>query len=102
MLLLGLSRWGFRKVEYIIIAMVSVIGLAYVYETALVSPNWSQVGLHLVIPQVTSASILTAVSIRAQPLCPTTFSCIPSFPLSVSVARKLLYKSSGRSCAWQR
>src|SRR2546428_8266756 len=70
MLLLGLSRWGFRKVEYIIIAMVSVIGLAYVYETALVSPNWSQVGLHLVIPQVTSASILTAVSILGATVMP--------------------------------
>src|SRR3989442_3591976 len=70
MLLLGLSRWGFRKVVYIIIAMVSVIGLAYVYEAALVSPNWSQVGLHLVIPQVTSASILTAVSILGATVMP--------------------------------
>jgi manganese transport protein len=70
MVLLGLSRWGFRKVEYIIIAMVSVIGLAYVYETALVSPDWNQVALHLVIPQVTSASILTAVSILGATVMP--------------------------------
>src|SRR6266568_171249 len=70
MVLLGLSRWGFRKVEYIIIAMVSVIGLAYVYETALVSPDWSGVVLHLVIPQVTSASILTAVSILGATVMP--------------------------------
>ncbi len=70
MVLLGLSRWCFRKVEYIIIAMVSVIGLAYVYETTLVSPDWSGVVLHLVIPQVTSASILTAVSILGATVMP--------------------------------
>jgi manganese transport protein len=37
---LGLSRFGFRKLEYVIIGMVSIIGLVYVYETALVHPNW--------------------------------------------------------------
>ena len=62
MALLGLSRWGFRKIEFVIIALVSVIGLVYVYEMTLVHPGWSLVAQHLVIPQVTSASILTAVS----------------------------------------
>ena len=66
MALLGLSRWGFRKIEFVIIALVSVIGLVYVYEMTLVHPGWSLVAQHLVIPQVTSASILTAVSILSQ------------------------------------
>src|SRR5947209_15017146 len=30
--LLGLSRWGFRKVEFVIIGLISVVGLVYVYE----------------------------------------------------------------------
>src|SRR5437588_5002629 len=70
--LLGLSQWGFRKVEYIIIGLVSVIGLAYVYEVTLVQPNWGQVALHLVTPQVSTASILMAVSILGANLIPPT------------------------------
>src|SRR5438105_2028394 len=54
--LLGLSRWGYRKIEYIIIGLVSVIGLTYVYETLLIRPDWSQVALHTLIPQVSSGS----------------------------------------------
>ncbi len=67
---LGLSRWGFRRVEYVIIGLVSIIGLAYVYEMALIHPDWSHVALHLVIPQVTSGSILTAVSILGATVMP--------------------------------
>src|SRR5205085_4456851 len=70
MALLGLSRWGFRKIEFVIIGLVSVIGLVYVYEMTLVHPGWSQFALHLVIPQVTSASILTAVSILGATVMP--------------------------------
>src|SRR5438552_17197223 len=36
----------------------------------LIHPGWSQVALHLVIPQVTSASILTAVSILGATVMP--------------------------------
>src|SRR5437660_5257621 len=68
--LLGLSQWGFRKVEYIIIGLVSVIGPAYVYEVALVQPSWGQVALHLVTPRVSAASILTAVSILGATVMP--------------------------------
>src|SRR5438270_13508117 len=61
--LLALSRWGFRNIEYVIIGFVSIIGLAYLYETTLIRPDWGQVGLHLAIPQVSSGSILVAVGI---------------------------------------
>ena len=70
MAMLGLSRWGFRKVEYIIIGMVSVIGLAYLYETALIHPNWSMVALHLTVPQASTGSILVAVSILGATVMP--------------------------------
>ncbi len=67
---LGLSRWGFRKIEFVIIGLVSVIGLVYVYEMTLIQPDWTQVALHLVTPQVTSASILTAVGILGATVMP--------------------------------
>ncbi|HVB75407.1 MAG TPA: Nramp family divalent metal transporter [Ktedonobacteraceae bacterium] len=68
--LLGLSRWGFRKIEFAIIGLVSVIGLAYVYEMGLISPNWGQVVLHLFTPQVSSGSILVAVGIVGATVMP--------------------------------
>src|SRR5579859_858073 len=67
---LGLSRWGFRKFEFVIIGLVSVIGLVYVYEMTLIQPDWAQVALHLVTPQATSASILTAVGILGATVMP--------------------------------
>src|SRR5437868_852588 len=70
MALLWLGRWGFRRVEYIIIGLVSIIGLAYVYETSLIRPDWSQVGLHLVLPQVSAGSILVAVGILGATVMP--------------------------------
>ena len=68
--LLALSHWGFRKLEFAIIGLVSVIGLAYLYETTLVHPLWSQAALHLVIPQVSAGSILVAVGILGATVMP--------------------------------
>jgi len=70
MIMLGLSRWGFRKVEYAIIGLVTVIGLAYLYETTLVHPNWGMVALHLIVPQVSTGSILVAVGILGATVMP--------------------------------
>jgi manganese transport protein len=68
--LLTLSRWGYRKIEYIIIGLVSGIGLTYVYEMLLIRPDWSQVALHALIPQVSSGSILVAVGILGATVMP--------------------------------
>jgi len=68
--LLGLSRWGYRKIEYIIIGLVSVIGLTYVYETLLIHPDWSHVALHTLIPQASVGSILVAVGILGATVMP--------------------------------
>ncbi|GCE28176.1 divalent metal cation transporter MntH [Dictyobacter alpinus] len=70
MVLLGLSRWGFRKIEYVIIGFVSIIGLAYVYETALLHPSWSSIAFHVVVPQVSSGSLLVAVGILGATVMP--------------------------------
>ena len=68
--LLGLSRWGYRKIEFAIIGLVSIIGLAYVYETGLIHPAWSQVAFHLFTPQVSTGSILVAVGILGATVMP--------------------------------
>lgn len=70
MALLGLSRWGFRKIEYVIIGFVSIIGLAYVYETALLHPNWGSIGFHAVVPQLSAGSIMVAVGILGATVMP--------------------------------
>ena len=68
--LLAFSRWGFRRIEFVIIGLVSIIGLVYVYETTLVHPSWDQAALHLFIPQVSSGSILVAVGILGATVMP--------------------------------
>ncbi|GCE06600.1 Nramp family divalent metal transporter [Dictyobacter aurantiacus] len=70
MALLGLSRWGFRKVEYVVIGFVSIIGLAYVYETALLHPSWGSAAFHVVVPQLSSGSIMVAVGILGATVMP--------------------------------
>jgi manganese transport protein len=68
--LLMLSRRGYRNLEYAIIGLVSIIGLAYVYETSLITPGWGQVGVHLFTPQVSAGSILVAVGILGATVMP--------------------------------
>ena len=68
--LLAIGKLGFRRVEFIVIGMVSVIGLAYLFETSLIHPNWSEIGFHLTVPQLTSGSILVAVGILGATVMP--------------------------------
>jgi manganese transport protein len=70
MALLGLNRWGFRKCEFAIIGLVSIIGLVYIYEIGLIHPGWSQVAFHLFIPQLSTGSILVAVGIVGATVMP--------------------------------
>lgn len=67
---LALSRYGFRKIEYLIMGFVSIIGLAYVYETTLLRPDWGSIGIHTVLPQVSTGSILVAVGILGATVMP--------------------------------
>lgn len=68
--LLGLGRFGYRKIEFAIIGLVSVIGLVYLYEMTLIRPDWGQVGLSMVLPQVSAGSILVAVGILGATVMP--------------------------------
>ncbi len=67
---LWLTYWGFRRVEQVIIGLVSVIGLVYVYETALIHPNLGVILPYVFIPHFSSGSILVAVSILGATVMP--------------------------------
>src|ERR1039457_6201219 len=49
-LILGMERYGFRRLEAVISAMVGTIALCYVAEIFLASPDWWQVAYHSVVP----------------------------------------------------
>lgn len=68
--LLGLGRFGYRKIEFAIIGLVSVIGLVYLYEMTLIHPVWSEVGLSMVLPRISAGSILVAVGILGATVMP--------------------------------
>ncbi|HLY66653.1 MAG TPA: Nramp family divalent metal transporter, partial [Chloroflexota bacterium] len=51
-IILGLERHGFRPVEAVISALVGIIAIAYVAETFLDRPSWSQIAYHSVVPQL--------------------------------------------------
>src|SRR5260370_4487819 len=65
--LLGLSHWGFRKIEFAIIGLVSIIGLAYVFEIGLIDPPWMQVACLTFIRQLFIHSMLFPASDRCSP-----------------------------------
>jgi|DewCreStandDraft_3_1066083.scaffolds.fasta_scaffold00840_4 manganese transport protein len=69
-LTLSLYRYGYRLVEYVILGYVAVIGLAYVLEVYLSSPQWGEIAYHLVTPKVNSESILVAVGILGATVMP--------------------------------
>ncbi|MDR5694832.1 MAG: Nramp family divalent metal transporter [Armatimonadota bacterium] len=69
-LTLNLYRYGYRVVEYVILGYVSIIGLAYVLEVYLSSPEWTQIVYHTVVPRINSESILVAVGILGATVMP--------------------------------
>ncbi|MCL5961593.1 MAG: Nramp family divalent metal transporter [Chloroflexi bacterium] len=69
-LILGLYRFGYRSVELLILGFVSIIGLAYVIEVWLAQPDWGQVAGGVLIPRVSSQSILIAVGMLGATVMP--------------------------------
>ena len=49
-LLLGLERYGFRRLELVIALLVATIAGAYLAELLLVRPDWRQAAFHSVVP----------------------------------------------------
>ena len=69
--ILLLERKGFRPLEAVITALVGVIAVCYLIETALSRPNWGQVAFHTAVPWLGgSESILFSVGIIGATVMP--------------------------------
>jgi manganese transport protein len=73
LLVLGLQGRGFRRVEAIVLALVTTIGLCFAVEIALVGPDWSAVARGFV-PQVSllrdGHAVLLAIGILGATVMP--------------------------------
>ena len=69
--LLMLQRYGFRPIELIIGAMVSVIALCYLVEMFVAPIDWGSAAVHMVTPQIPDAeALLLAVGIIGATVMP--------------------------------
>lgn len=67
-----LMNWfqQYRSLEKVIIAFVSLIGLAYLIELYIVKPNWGMAAVHAVVPELNSGSILIAMGVLGAVVMP--------------------------------
>lgn len=70
LIILWLQRYGFRPLEYIIIAFVATIGISYVIELFFSNPDLNQVARHIFIPEINSSSIYVAIGILGATVMP--------------------------------
>ena len=69
--ILGLERYGFRRLEAVIMAMVGVVAVCYLIELGLARPDWGQVALHAVVPRFSGTeSIVLATGILGATVMP--------------------------------
>jgi manganese transport protein len=69
-LILLLERYGFRKVEMVIIGLIAVIGFVYLTEIWLSKPVWGEIGRGLLIPSIPIGATLVAVGIIGATVMP--------------------------------
>ncbi|PIT84933.1 divalent metal cation transporter [Candidatus Micrarchaeota archaeon CG10_big_fil_rev_8_21_14_0_10_45_29] len=70
LLLLLLTRKNFRALEYAFILFVSVIGIGYLYELFITSPDLGLIATHSITPILNSQTILIAVGIIGATVMP--------------------------------
>ena len=68
--ILSIERYGFRKLEYTIMAFVGGIGIAYLIEVLLAKPNWGQIVVNTAVPTISSQSIYVAVAMLGATVMP--------------------------------
>jgi len=68
--ILAVERTGFRRLEYVIMAFVAVIGGCYAVEIFLVKPEWSSVVRGVLVPTINSQSIYVAVGMLGATVMP--------------------------------
>jgi len=69
-LILLLERFGFRKLEMVIIGFISIIGLVYMTEILLARPDWAQIRTGLLVPSIPIGATLVAVGIIGATVMP--------------------------------
>ena len=69
-LILAVERMGFRRLEYVIMGFVGVIGAAYAVEVALARPDWGAVAHSVFVPRLDSKSIYLAVGMLGATVMP--------------------------------
>ncbi len=71
LILLGLSHFGFRKLEAFVIALVATIFVCFALNIWMAQPNWAGVGRGLIIPQLPPGEgLLIAVGILGATVMP--------------------------------
>ncbi|HIH19625.1 TPA: divalent metal cation transporter [Candidatus Micrarchaeota archaeon] len=68
--ILAIERFGFRKLEYTIMAFVGAILAAYVFEVFIAKPDWGKVAFHTFVPLIGSDSIYIAVGMLGATVMP--------------------------------
>ncbi|MCK6257793.1 Nramp family divalent metal transporter [Fictibacillus sp. KIGAM418] len=68
--ILLLHKYGYRFIEQIILAFVLVVASVYIMELFYAKPDFAQVGYHMVVPQLSSASILVAIGMLGATVMP--------------------------------
>ena len=68
--LLALEKFGYRAVEYAIIALVAVIGLAYLYELVLAKPLMAPLLKGLVTPNIMDGRLYIAIGMLGATVMP--------------------------------
>ena len=61
---------SYRRIEKVIIGFVSIIGLSFIFETALVNVNWSEAVKSLVIPNIPTGSLPIIMSVLGAVVMP--------------------------------
>jgi len=61
---------SYRRIEKIIIGFVSIIGVSFIFETALVNVNWGEAAKSLVIPSIPNGSLPIIMSVLGAVVMP--------------------------------
>lgn len=61
---------SYKKIEKVIIGFVSIIGVAFIFETTLVDVNWGEAIKNLIIPNIPSGSLIVVMSVLGAVVMP--------------------------------
>ncbi|SDM83633.1 manganese transport protein [Fictibacillus solisalsi] len=68
--ILLLHKYGFRFIEQLILGFVIIVAAVYIVELFYAKPDLGQVGYHMVVPHLNSASILVAIGMLGATVMP--------------------------------